>query len=40
MIGELKYKEKVLNVILKADRIVAVLENRIYVYNFSNLKLI
>ena len=39
-IGELIFKNQVRAVKLKADRIVVVLEQKIFIYNFENLKLI
>ena len=39
-IGELSFRTEVKGIKLKADKIVAVLENKIYVYNFTDLKLI
>ena len=39
-IGELSFRTEVKGVKLKADKIVVVLENKIYVYNFTDLKLI
>jgi len=39
-IGELIYKTDVKGVRIKTDRIVVVLQNKIYVYNFSDLKLV
>ena len=39
-IGELAFKDNVKAVRLRKDKVVVVLETRIYVYNFSDLKLI
>jgi WD repeat-containing protein 45 len=39
-IGELSYKSPVKNVKLRKDKIIVVLEERIYVYNFSDLRLV
>lgn len=39
-IGELAFKDQVKAVRLRKDKVVVVLETRIYVYNFSDLKLI
>jgi WD40 repeat protein len=39
-IGELSFKDHVKAVRLRKDKVVVVLETRIYVYNFSDLKLI
>ncbi len=39
-IGELSFKSYVKNVKMRKDKVIVVLENRIYVYNFSDLKLI
>ena len=39
-IGELSFRTDVKGVKLKADKVVVVLENKIYVYNFTDLKLI
>jgi WD repeat-containing protein 45 len=39
-IGELSFKTFVKAVRLRKDKVVVVLENRIYVYNFSDLRLI
>ena len=39
-IGELSFKSDVLSVRLRRDKIVVVLESKIYLYNFSDLKLI
>lgn len=39
-IGELSFKDTVRAVRLRKDKVVVVLETRIYVYNFSDLKLI
>lgn len=39
-IGEMSFRTDVKAVKLKADRIVVVLENKIFVYNFSDLKLL
>lgn len=39
-IGELTFKEDVLGVRLRKDKVIVVLEKRIFVYNFSNLNLI
>ena len=36
--GELNFKTDVLNVKLRKDRVVVVLEEKIYVYNFQNLE--
>ena len=40
IIGELTFKTDIKAVKLKSDKVVIVLENKIYVYNFSDLKLI
>ena len=39
-IGELSYKSQVKGVKLRKDKVVVILEERIYVYNFSDLRLI
>lgn len=39
-IGEMSYRSEVKAVRLKADRIVVVLESKIFVYNFSDLRLL
>ena len=39
-IGELCFKTLVKAVKLRKDKVIVVLENRIYVYNFSDLRLI
>jgi hypothetical protein len=39
-IGELSFRQRVLSVKLRRDRICVVLKDRIYVYNFSNLALL
>lgn len=39
-IGEMSFRTEVKAVKLKADRIVVVLESKIFIYNFSNLKLL
>ncbi len=39
-IGELTFKEPVVAVKLRRDKVIVVLEKRIYVYNFSDLQLI
>ncbi len=39
-IGELTFKTAVKAVRLRKDKVVVVLENRIYVYNFTDLKLV
>lgn len=36
--GELNFKTDVLNVKLRKDRVVVVLEEKLYVYNFQNLE--
>jgi len=38
-IGEMQFRSEVKAVKLKADRVIVVLEEKIFVYNFSNLKL-
>mmetsp|Transcript_39355 Transcript_39355/g.45186 ORF Transcript_39355/g.45186 Transcript_39355/m.45186 type:complete len:80 (+) Transcript_39355:193-432(+) len=38
-IGELKYKSPVKGVQMNKDTIVVVLQDRLYVYEFSNLKI-
>lgn len=39
-IGELSFKTKVMAIRLRKDKVVVVLENRVYVYNFADLRLI
>ena len=39
-IGELSFRSEVRSVRLRRDRIVVVLEHKIYIYNFSDLKLL
>ncbi|XP_062208000.1 autophagy-related protein 18a-like isoform X2 [Phragmites australis] len=39
-IGELSFRSPVRGVCLRRDRIIVVLENKIFVYNFSDLKLV
>jgi len=39
-IAELSFRTDVKGVRLKADKIIVVLENKIYVYNFSDIKLL
>jgi len=39
-IGELSFKTRVMAVKLRKDKVVVVLENRVYVYNFADLRLI
>lgn len=39
-IGEMSFRTEVKAVKLKADKIVVVLESKIFVYNFSDLKLL
>ena len=36
-IGELSFRQKVLTIKLRRDRIVVVLRDRVYIYNFSDL---
>jgi len=40
IIGELSFRTDIKAVKLKSDKVVVVLENKIYVYNFSDLKLL
>lgn len=39
-IGEMSFRTKIKNVKLKNDRVVVVLEKKIFVYNFTDLKLV
>lgn len=39
-IGELSFRQKVLTIKLRRDRIVVVLRDRVYIYNFSDLALL
>ena len=39
-IGELNFKSNVVGVLLRKDRIVVILEQKIFIYIFNNLKLI
>jgi len=39
-IGEMSFRTEIKAVKLKADRIVVVLESKVFVYNFSDLKLL
>ena len=39
-IGEMSFKTEIKAVRLKADRIVVVLESKVFIYNFSELKLL
>lgn len=39
-IGEMSFRTKIKNVKLKNDRVVVVLEKKIFVYNFTDLKLL
>ena len=40
IIGELSFRTEIKAVKLKSDKVIVVLENKIYVYNFADLKLI
>ena len=40
IIGELSFRTDIKSVKLKSDKVIVVLENKIYVYNFADLKLI
>ena len=40
IIGELSFRTDIKAVKLKSDKVIVVLENKIYVYNFADLKLI
>lgn len=39
-IGELSFRSEVRNVKLRRDRVVVVLQNKVYVYNFADLNLL
>lgn len=39
-IGELNFKSEIRSVKLRKDKVIVVLEHKIYVYNFQNLKMI
>lgn len=39
-IGEMSFRSKIKNVKLKNDKVVVVLEKKIFVYNFTDLKLL
>lgn len=39
-IGEMSFRDKIRSVKLKNDKVVVVLEKKVFVYNFSDLKLI
>lgn len=39
-IGEMSFRDKIKNVKLKSDKVVVVLEKKVFVYNFTDLKII
>ncbi len=39
-VGEMSFRDKVKNVKLKSDKVVVVLEKKVFVYNFTDLKMI
>jgi hypothetical protein len=39
-IGEMSFRDKIRNVKLKNDKVVVVVEKKVFVYNFSDLKLL